>query len=474
MAAGGSGNSQSKRGSSTSFPRLLGLAAGVAIVIVLVISLLSPPAEDDEDPADASTPAVGDVTTSPLVPRSDLALPEQAEPLDIEAVSQELTQLATDLVTSYSDDAEAWYVAGLAHTETQQSARAVEVLQRAIELLTRQPSAYVCLAKNLKLAGRDEEAVTALRQAQERGMRSPDIVQGLAESLANLGQLAEATAVLEEGTRDFPEQARLWLALGQTQIQLQRFADAELSLRRAIELGAEGVAPRVALSTALARQGQADEALRVRKELAELTRRHDQRVATSGQGFQEVYGEQFRHNTVLVLHAAAQVFSQHGATDRSLTLLHRAIQLDPRHVDSLELLAGVYRREGRLPDVLVVLERLTSLQPETAIHVVNLASVAAQLGDADMAETALRRAVERDPDNGMAHWALAALYMSQQRAGEAVEPAEVAAERLRTAEAYLLLVDAYRTLGRLPEARETLRKARQVHPRDPRLSQLEL
>lgn len=451
--------------------KLLFMAVGLSVLAIVVVVLLgpTPPADSVEN---ASRPAGSKVseTADAMDNHSDLVLPLRAEAMDVEALEKELIDLAEKLLESYPRDAAALYVAGMAYSQMQQSTRAEQLLRRCVDLSFEQPSAHVGLAENLMLGGKDEEAVKVLKNAIAQGRTSPQVVRTLAKALANLGRIEEAIEVLRQGVQDFPTDSQNWLRLGQMQMQARRFQEAETSVRQAASLGEVGAPVLVALGTSLSRQGKHEEATEVRQRLADLHAQMDGQSRSAGHRFQTEYAKTFRHNAIQWLVTGAAVYLEHGERRRAETLLLRAIALDPQQTQGYTLLASVYQREGSLPDVIVVLQRLIDIEPENIRHYTNLARVAVHTGNEGLAETALQQAIRLDGEGGVAHCLLAALYASQGRNAEARASAEIAARRMQSVEAYLLLMSTCQAVGDDAAATRALQKARQLAPNDPRLS----
>jgi tetratricopeptide (TPR) repeat protein len=313
--------------------------------------------------------------------------------------------------------------------------------------------------------GNDEAAVTLLEGVRDRVQPTPEYYHQLGRALTKLGRLEEARTTLAAGAQAFPDSPEIGLQLGQTQLQLGQFAEAEASLRQATAAGADPETGWFALANALARQGKQDEAADFRKRLAELkASRQDQDRAQ----FQSRYLAAVRRIAVPTMSRAALVYHDQGDPEEAERLLLRAIALDPAAVEPYAVLAGMLRGGNRTADLRLVHERLVEVEPQNAVHYLNLASVASQLGDFDAAEPLLQRAVELRPDVAIGYTALAQLYLRMDRPQQARWSAEAALRRQPTAEGYLLLAAACQTLGDAPAAQAAVAEARQLAPDDPR------
>ena len=449
--------------------KLLCVVVGLSVPAIVVVVLLTLPVDSIENAASRpeGSKAVDIVDSNHN--HSKLVLPLQAEEMDVEKAEKELIDLAEKLLKSYPRDANALLVAGMSYSTVQQSTRAEQLLRRCVDLSPKEPLAYVGLAENLMLGGRNEEAVEVLRNAIARERKSALVIRTLAEALANLGRLEEATRVLRDGVRDFPTESANWLRLGQMQILVRRFQEAEASIRQAVNLDEVGGQVLVALNTSLLRQGKHEEAIEVRKQLADLRSQMESQAEYAADRFQTKYAETLRHNVIQWLVVGAGVYLNHGERPSAETLLNRAIALDPQQVQGYMLLASVYQRDGRLRDVIVVLQRLIDVQPENVRHYTNLAKIAVRSGNEGLAESVLRQAVQLDTEGGVAHFRLAVLYASQGRNTEARDSARIAAERMRNVDGYFLLISTCEAVGDHAAANRALQEARQLAPNDPRL-----
>lgn len=457
-------------------PKLVGASVAAAALILVVIVLVTPP-EDTPSSTDNLHAGQHFQSVAPLPPRQEYGLVGlddeqltellQTDPSGVTIVEleRELTVLADDLLESYPQDAQALFVAGMAFFDMQRSSRAERALRRSVELSPPQVAPYVGLADTLMLMARDQEAVDVLAAAIAQGRSSSRAIRTLADGLTRLGRLEEAAGILAEDLVDHPTESQNWMRLGQIQIQLHRFQEAETSLRRAIDLETPGRQELIALNTALMRQGKHDEATEVRKQLADLTSQ-EQDPNRDGKTYQRQFAHTFQRNVALWYGAGAMVCFSHGQHQRAEMVLKRAIALDPQRAMTFVFLTSLYQRCGQLADAMVAQQQLAVLQPENAQHHINLAAMAKQLGRNDVVENALHRACQLETD-GFAHFLLAQFYLSQDRAAEAREAAEIAVQGRQSVDTYTLLESVCEAVGDDDGAREAAENARRLAPRRP-------
>lgn len=109
-----------------------------------------------------------------------------------------------------------------------------------------------------------------------------------------------------------------------------------------------------------------------------------------------------------------------------------------------------------------VQRRLTEIEPGNAANHVNLASLAANLGDLSAAEASFKRAMAARPDWPIAPAGLAQLYLHTGRAAEARPLAEQALRLQESTGGYELLASICGVLGDSAAAEAALEKARRL------------
>ena len=115
----------------------------------------------------------------------------------------------------------------------------------------------------------------------------------------------------------------------------------------------------------------------------------------------------------------------------------------------------------------VAQRRMVDIQPGNAVHYVNLASLATQLGDYPAAEAALKQVVGMRPDLSIGYSGLAQLYLQAGKLEQARWFAEAALRIGATApgeslQVYRVLAAACRQLGDSAAAETALAKAQKL------------
>jgi tetratricopeptide (TPR) repeat protein len=100
----------------------------------------------------------------------------------------------------------------------------------------------------------DAELDELSRAAQREG--GPTLRTTVAQALLNADHTQQALTLLEAARRDFPREVQVHLALGRALASLERWADAEAPLRRALELQPNDPEPMKALATLALRRAE--------------------------------------------------------------------------------------------------------------------------------------------------------------------------------------------------------------------------
>lgn len=124
---------------------------------------------------------------------------------------------------------------------------------------------------------------------------------------------------------------------------------------------------------------------------------------------------------VAFLNAQAAVFLREGSADRATACFERlAVDSPARQREFLNLLAEVYEAQGRGEDAIAAYERALAADPPLPVTFVKLASLQLKTS-AETAIATLQRGLERLPDDQALLFALAYVYVRQDRCLEALD-----------------------------------------------------
>lgn len=277
--------------------------------------------------------------------------------------------------------------AGRVHAALGDLDAAAEALRRAIRMAPEYGTAHYALGQVLRRQGRLEEARAELALAQKHRDREPPLPDALMERVTALrlgaveslhrgidllagGQVAAATALLEQAVATDPQLVEAHSQLGAAYLSAGDLERAERSLRRAIDLDP---------------------------------------------AFADAW-----YNLGVVAHRRDDYAA-------AVICFERVVDLRPRHADALLGLGTDLPRVGRAADAVEPLRRAVVLRPGDARGHKRLAAVLSELGRSREAIAVLRIAMERLPaDASIAErlaWTLATCPDERHR-----DPAE--AERL--------------------------------------------
>ena len=433
----GNGSTSGKRWALLSIVAVT-LAAAIAVVTGFLMPLDEPP-EAHEPPSQATLPN----------PNPTIQIPVYPVEISAEQVRTELLELAASLYEEFPNAPDALHVVAVLYADLQRTQKAEEIWRKCIQLVSDQAGPYLGLATTAMELGKHEEALEILQRASAAGCSAPDLSYETAVALTKLGRLEEARDVLREGTEDYPQAAENWLQLGQIQIQLGQFVEAEESLLRAIAEGTPTVTVYFSLATACARQGKTEQAAKYRQEFSEQKAEQEE---GKNSPFQIRYDSELRRIAVATTCRAGSIYDFHGHPDEAERLLLRALEFSPGNARVCGELVRFYRAQGRPADAMLLQHRLTEIEPQKTSHYVNLASLAAQLGNNQLAESALRHVISMRPDLAVGYAGLAHLYLQMGRSDQARWFAEAALKQHAeasdlTLQTYVVLAQACRQLG---------------------------
>ncbi len=452
------------------FSGVIVACVAVAAVIIVAVAYFAPPSMID-DATDREQQLIAIPPLELFSPEPTIELPEVPIEAAAEELRKELLELSAELLARFPTVPEALHVTALLYADLQKPADAQELWQRCLALKPGDAGPYVGLAAAAMELGEDESAVATLQEAKAAGCQAPEIDHGLAAALTKLGRLDEAEVAGREGVGRFPHAADNWLQLGQTQLQLDRFSEAETSLKRAAAEGCQSGSLLFALATACARQGKEEEAATYR---AEFSRAKSVQDGGDGIPFQARYDAELRRIAVGALGRAGAVLARQGDPAKAERLFLRALDLDPTSAAIGTELVSLYRVQQRIADARLVQGRLKELEPQVVFHRVNYASLSAQVGDTQVAEAEFKQAIAMRPDLAIGYAGLAQLYLQQGNFAQARWFAEAAQRQQasgpeESARSCLVLAAACQQLGDTAAAEAALAKARDLAPVDPRL-----
>lgn len=273
------------------------------------------------------------------------------------------------------------------------------------------------LAETLEAVG-DASAAETYRSALARDPENLGAAQGiirLAEQSRDAGRLTEAADLAARVLDDASEAARLLGLAADVHAGTGDAAGAVSCLERALELDPNDARAALELERLLLALGEVDRLFDVLCQAAQWATDLERRAG-------------------LWITVARVLAEQKHDVPAGLAALHRVIDEQPGHVETLMALAGLYSRDGQWAEAVDRLNQALRQGPSREIQVaahVELARILHDhLGDELRARASLDRVMALDPKNRAA---LLRLLRIQHQRGEAAEAAETAARLVAVA-----------------------------------------
>ncbi|MGH7444961.1 MAG: tetratricopeptide repeat protein [Longimicrobiales bacterium] len=252
---------------STHRNRLIG---AMATVVLATLTL----ACSDEHPTvrtgEASATPVAATQPEPIAPVATVAPiesvdAEPAVPLEVTYADAETvyhsgkysdaTELFDTYVASHPDNGWGHYMLGLSAWKSGDDERAVEALQRVVELDSTNVKARTNLARVLLEQGRAEDALAQIEVARTLDAESNQVLRVAGNALSEMDRAEEALVAYREALVREPQDAWSMNNYALVLIRLGRFDDALPPLARAVELMPESALFQNNLGIALERTG---------------------------------------------------------------------------------------------------------------------------------------------------------------------------------------------------------------------------
>lgn len=262
------------------------------------------------------------------------------------------------------------------------------------------------------------------------------------------GKYLEAVSLFEALESAQPGKTDALLYSAKASIHLQKFADAENSLRRYLEKNSESANGYYLLGYVLHRENRPAESLEIYTKAAKI-------MPPTGDDLKIV----------------ALDYELLNDNAEAMRWLERAVAMDPRNRDAWYYLGRAYYTASRIPDSRAAFEQLLRLEPRDARAENNLGLIFESGGKTDDALAAYRTAIawqkEDSPSSEQPYLNLGSLLVTLDRAEEAISPLRKAVELASAnSQCHLRLGTAYLHLNRLDEAHKELLEAVRLNPGD--------
>ncbi|HIM50560.1 MAG TPA: tetratricopeptide repeat protein [Acidobacteria bacterium] len=340
---------------------------------------------------------------------------------------------------------------GRLYVTTQQSAKAIEVLNELLDAEPRFTEALVLLGQAHETQGDWVEAAAAYERAVTRSPRRTRYRRQLANALLNAGQPDRALEVVRELVRVRPDDAGGWYSLSELELELENYDEAEAAAQRLVEIEPDNLRGAYMLSRVLGAQ----------REYQGMVDALEPAVRRAREG--EIAPSQLAN----LLQRLSVAHRQLGDHDAAIDRLREALDLTPSNLGLQAQLAQVYLDARRLDEAVAVVSRAQQENPGNLALLRIEAQTLSVRGEVGAAVAVLERALSQHEDQPGAHVALADMYSQHDRVDDAVRVLEAAEARFPENTLVVFQLGAVFERGqRYREAEGAFRRALDRDPED--------
>ena len=282
------------------------------------------------------------------------------------------------------------------------------------QLLTRAPSPYADpyfeAAECARTAGQNEAAAALYKGAIRRDSRYVPALLGLSAALSGSKRSKEARGVLLQASKQIPDDASLWAALGLVDGEAEEPSEAAIALKKAIALDPDVPGPYLSLSILLTRSGALDaaevnlrEAIRIQPNSAQahsemanlLIIKKD--LEQAGWEFEQAARIDPVEPAVRLRYAAL-LYTLRRTKDAQRQV-EAALRVEPNSAEAHDVFGNILEQAQQAADALREYKEAVRLAPAMARAQLDLGAVLAQTGDQVQAAEHLKLALQSDDPN---------------------------------------------------------------------------
>ncbi len=179
----------------------------------------------------------------------------------------EAISLCAEALQASPSSPELLLLLGLAFEQAGDADRAIDALDRSIDLAPGRIEALGAVANLHSRLNRHAQAIDRLEQARAVDPRHPSIRHNLGNSLLAIGRAGDAEAEYEMAVHLKPDHHGAWHQLGVAKLSLQKAADGLICIRRALTLHDGGGEYRLSEAACLSALGRWAEAIAIHRAL---------------------------------------------------------------------------------------------------------------------------------------------------------------------------------------------------------------
>lgn len=312
-------------------------------------------------------------------------------------------------------------------------------------LLRREPAypGALLLAARLRLQkGEVEKAVATLEAAARVYPRQPQIQYELAQAYAAQHKMDQAINSLSQALASAPDFTEAALALAQLKIQSGDVASAVITLGQFVKRHPDSTQAQYLLANAYLGQNSRDEALAVYEQVAKASPNDPQPLVQEG-----------------------IVLAQMDRRNDARKLFEKARTLAPDNFQALAQLIGLDLVEKQYAEAQRLVDEEIARKPAEAGSYLLRGQVLIAQGDTVRAETALKKAIELQPDSPDAYYLLAQMYFDTKQEKRALaDLQDVSAKNPKDTKALMLIGTIREQEKDYPIAREMYEKTLAINP----------
>ncbi len=331
---------------------------------------------------------------------------------DLNNATEHLQKLIGELSGSASnvERGEAHHLMGMVHQARMKSEDAIAMFTEALKIDTGRTDTLRALAEEYERAKMYKEALNFFTTDQTLGQQDPEVMLGIVRSYMGLEQWQEAISQLEQGQKDFPEDARFPFYLGQLNQLRGTFYDARKAFERAVEIDPRLLPAHAALAQLawridkdIQRGEEHIKKLVARSELMDAPVAHqvaDYYYLTNRPALSKAWNEEALRldlNFWQARLALAQVLLEEGDEQRALTLLERARKEGITDIKLSAYLADAYRQAGRFDQAIEEINTVIEEFPSDEQYVFIRGRIYFDRGNYDTAREDFNKAYELNP-----------------------------------------------------------------------------
>ena len=365
---------------------------------------------------------------------------------EVAVLLREAGRVADRLVERFAYSPDALDAVACAHLRFGKTQEAVAYWEKCLELDPGSASAYYSLGSVAQAAGDLAKAAEHFRKAAELDPDSSRHFAAWGETLMSMGELEEAARVLEQDLRARPRSIPSLLLLGQVYVRRRQYEKARETLEKAIAMAPDFTSAYHGLGTACTKLGDQEKGKEYFERFKLLKAQDAQRHREGLKAADDV--ARVREALAELYTSAGKVYLGHGEVSTAEEHLRKAAEIDPDFAECRQVLAWLYRMQGRTEEALSELRKLEETAAGDPAVCLSLGEIYSQLAEFEGAERAYQKLIEISPLQGGGYAGLARLYLQADRKiAEARALAEKAVELEPVAPYYSMLALACQRAG---------------------------